>query len=259
MTNKLVARQLRIAGDLLVLTGGNAFRARAFSSASRTVDRMDEPVAGFDVQELTTVRGIGKGLAADIREIIETGTLGVTESMLQSLPPGLPEVMRVKGLGPKKVRTLWQDLDIESLDDLEQAAASGALEALPGFGAKTVANILASIEALKAYRGLAHYAKVVPEALAVREALRATGARADLTGAVRRQCNVVDGADLVTDASSEAIAAALSDYDLDGTVGTLPGGLPLRLHLSPEASYGTHLWRTTGSDAHLSLWRERFG
>lgn len=259
MTNKLVARQLRIAGDLLVLTGGNAFRARAFSSASRTVDRMDEPVASYDVQELTTVRGIGKGLAADIREIVETGTLGAVESMLQSLPPGLPEVMRVKGLGPKKVRVLWQELDITSLDDLEQSAASGALEALPGFGAKTVANILASIEKLKAYRGMAHYGRVVPDALAARDALRASGARADLTGSIRRQCNVLDGADLLTDATPEAAESALTDYSVRDGVGTLSDGLPLRVHITPEAAYGTHLWRTTGSDEHLRLWRERFG
>ncbi|MEM6327403.1 MAG: helix-hairpin-helix domain-containing protein, partial [Bacteroidota bacterium] len=164
MTNKHIARRLKLAADLLELTGGNAFRAKAYYRASRTVDQMDEAVVRFGPDELTTVRGIGKGLAGDIREIIETGTLAQTEETLGSLPPGLPEVMRVKGLGPKKVRAVWQELDVTDLDSLEQAAASGRLATLSGFGAKTVQNILASIEQLKSYRGKAHYATALPEA-----------------------------------------------------------------------------------------------
>ena len=259
MTNKLIARQLRTAGELLELTGGNAFRARAFASASRTVDRMDEPAAQYDVQELTTVRGIGKGIAADIREIVETGTLSLNESLLQSLPPGLPEVLRVKGLGPKKVRAMWQELDVASLEDLEQAAASGALASLPGFGAKTVQNVLASIEQLKVYRGKSHYAKALPEAEAARDALQAAGHRAEITGAIRRQCIIIDRAEIVTDASPEAAAAALSAYRVADGMGTLPNGQPLHLHTASPEAFGTALWRTTGSEAHLGLWREAFG
>ena len=131
MTNKAVARHLKLAADLLELTGGNDFRARAYARAARTVDRMDESVAGFDPQELTTVQGIGKGLAGDIREILVTGTLTQTETLLQSLPPGLPEVMRVKGLGPKKVRAVWQELDVTDLDELEAAANASVLQKPP--------------------------------------------------------------------------------------------------------------------------------
>lgn len=258
MTNKAVARHLKLAADLLELTGGNDFRARAYARAARTVDRMDEPVAGFDPQELTTVQGIGKGLAGDIREILETGTLTQTETLLQSLPPGLPEVMRVKGLGPKKVRAVWQELDVTDLDELEAAAASGRLAELSGFGAKTVQNILTSIEQLKAYRGKAHYANALPEAVAARDALRAVGLTAEIAGEIRRQCPVVDRVVLVTDAGESAAHAALADYRR-GDGFALPMGLPVQIVHAPAASFGTALWEATGSDAHRAAWREAFG
>ena len=259
MTNKAIARHLKLAADLLTLTGGNDFRARAFANAARTVDRMDEPAAGFSADELTTVRGIGKGLARDVREIVETGTLSLNEKTLHGLPPGLPEVMRVRGLGPKKVRAMWQELGVASLEDVERVAASGELASLSGFGAKTVQNVLERVEELKAYRGRALYAHALTEAEAARDALRRAGHRAEIAGALRRQCQIVDRAVLVTDATPEAADAALADWGMGAGAGALPLGLPLAVVSAPQEAFGTALWRETGSEAHLGLWRERFG
>ncbi|MEM1056755.1 MAG: helix-hairpin-helix domain-containing protein [Bacteroidota bacterium] len=258
MTNKSVARHLKLASDLLEVTGGNAFRARAYARAARVVDRMEKSVASYDAQELTTVQGIGKGLAGDIREILETGSLAQLDRLLESLPPGLPEVLRVKGLGPKKVRTIWQELDVSDLDTLESAASTGRLADLPGFGAKTVQNILASIQNLKAYRGKAHLATAHPEAERARDLLRAAGHRAEIAGEIRRQCSIVDRAVIVTDASETDTAPSLSGLSADDGF-RLPSGLPLHLvHTTPDA-FGTALWTATVSEAHLSLWRETFG
>ena len=273
MTNKSVARQLKLTGDLVELTGGNPFRARAYASGARAVERLEEPVAELAVSgELVGVQGIGKGLAAEIAEFVETGVMGVTETLLQSLPPGLPEVMRVKGLGVKKVRALWQEAGVTSIEDLEAAAVAGRLEALAGFGAKTVANVLAAVEQLKAWRGKAHLRDAATEALAVRDALRQAGIRCDLAGAVRRQCNVVDRADLVAAAAPEAVAAALAGAPIDAladsvdataegdrVVGTLPLGLPLTVWTTEEDAYGTTLWTRTGPDAHVAAFAAAHG
>ena len=264
MTNKAVARHLKLTADLVELTGGNPFRARAFASGARTVERLEEPVAEMlAAGELVGIKGIGKGLAAEIGELLETGTMGVTESLLQSLPPGLPEVLRVKGLGVKKVRTLWTEAGVTSVEDLEAAAASGRLEALGGFGAKTVQNILGAVEQLKAYRGKAHLRDAWAEATAARDALRAAGHRADLAGAVRRQCNVVEGADLVTDAPAEAAAAALADWggavEGDHVAARLPLGLGLAVWTAPPGAYGSTLFERTGPDDHVAAVRGRGG
>ena len=262
MTNKAVARQLALTADLIELTGGNPFRARAYASGARTVERLEAPVATLAASgELSGVKGIGKGLVADIEELLASGTLASTDALLQSLPPGLPEVMRVKGLGVKKVRTLWQDAGVTSLDQLEGAAVSGRLAELPGFGAKTVQNLLDAIEHLKAYRGKAHLRDAVGPALAVRQRLRAAGLRADLAGAVRRQCNVVDALDLVAVGTPAQIAEALGGgrAEADRVEGAIPLGLPLTVFAATAQTYGRVLWERTGPREHVDAFTEAHG
>ena len=264
MTNKAVARHLKLTADLVELTGGNPFRARAFASGARAVERLEEPVAKLlAVGELVGIKGIGKGLAAEIGELLQTGTMGVTETLLQSLPPGLPEVLRVKGLGVKKVRALWTEAGVTSIEDLEAAAVSGRLESLDGFGAKTVQNVLGAVEQLKAYRGKAHLRDAWAEATAARDALRRAGHDADLAGAVRRQCNVVEAADLVTTAPPEAAATVLADWggaaEGDHTTARLPLGLPLTVWSAPPGAYGSTLFERTGPEAHVAAVGERGG
>ncbi len=255
MTNKAVAQQLKLTADLVELTGGNPFRARAYASGARAVERLEESAVELaQAGELVGVQGIGKGLAAEIAEFAATGVMGVTETMLQALPPGLPEVLRVKGLGVKKVRVLWQDAGVTSIEDLETAAAAGRLAALPGFGAKTVVNILAGVEALKAYRGKAHLRDVALEAVAVRDRLRAAGLRAEMAGPVRRQCNVVDRADLVAVGTPTEVAAALgldAETADDRVTATLPLGLPLTVWTSGDAAFGRVWFERTGPAEHV--------
>ena len=267
MTNKSIARRLKLTADLIELTGGNPFRARAFASGARAVERLDVPVDQLVAEgSLTEVQGIGKGLASDIGELIATGELAIAERLLQALPPGIPDVLRVRGLGVKKVRTLWNDAGVTSLDELEAAAASGRLAQLDGFGAKTVQNILASVEELRTYQGQAHLRDAYREAVVIREALRGAGLRADLAGAVRRQCNVVDTVDLVSTGSTEEIASALASLELavetgadDAIATATPLGLPVAVWKTDGMSYGRILFERTGSEAHLAAFREQFG
>ena len=257
MTNKAIAQHLKLAADLVELSGGNPFRARAFAGGARRIERLPEAVAEIDAAELTTLDGIGKGLAADIAEIVATGGLELTDRLLAALPPGLPDVLRVKGLGVKKVRALWQGAGVTSLDDLEAAAASGRLAALDGFGAKTVQNILAGIETLRSFEGKVHLAKAYPEAVAVLTALRAAGLRAELAGAVARQCEVVSEAEIVVagpDAAAETARVAgtlgLEAHAADGAVRIgLPCGVPLAATVA-EGAFGTALWRRTAAAPH---------
>ncbi|GAB5534756.1 MAG: helix-hairpin-helix domain-containing protein [Rubricoccaceae bacterium] len=267
MTNKSVARRLKLTADLIELTGGNPFRARAFASGARAVERLDVPLDQLVAEGLLTeVQGIGKGLAADIRELISTGELAITERLLQALPPGLPDVLRVHGLGVKKVKTLWNDAGVTSLDELEMAAASGRLAQLDGFGAKTVQNLLASVEELRAYQGQAHLRDAFREAIVLRQALDNAGFRASLAGAVRRQCNVVDAVDLVSTGTAHDVANALVDLGLvvgsttdEAVVTATPLGVPLTVWLADEATFGRTLFERTASEAHLAAFRDAYG
>ncbi|MDX1420961.1 MAG: helix-hairpin-helix domain-containing protein [Rubricoccaceae bacterium] len=269
MTNKAVARHLKLAADLIELTGGNAYRARAYASAARRVEQMPEAIASLDSPDaLTELAGIGKGIAAEVGVLLEAGALPAVTEILQTLPPGLLDVLRVKGLGPKKVRALWTALDVTSLDDLEAAAVAGRVADLPGFGMKTQQNVLDQIERLQAYAGKAHHAQVWDEVEALLRALRAAEGvgQADAAGAFRRQLEVVDRVEVVVEARPEVVQAALAGLGLavedagDGTLrGPLPIGLPLVVHPAAAKHYGRVLWAATGSEAHVAAFVDRFG
>ena len=134
--------------DLLEIQDANPFRVRAYRNAARVVGgssrSMSELVAeGRDLDELP---GIGKDLAAKIETVVRTGALPQLAQLETRVPRALADLMKLPGLGPKRVKLIYRDLGIRSFEDLKRAIRSGALQALPGFGAKTVARILAGME-----------------------------------------------------------------------------------------------------------------
>jgi len=270
MTNKAIAQQLKLVGNLVELTGGNPFKSRAFGSAARAVEKLEDPAADLaKAGTLDNAYGIGKSIARDIEELIETGEIASSTEMLSSIPPGLLDVLKVKGLGPKKVRALWQEIDITSLDDLEAAAVAGRIASLPGFGKKTTENVLKSIEQLQAYAGKARYGQIYDDISGLVEALqRSDGiANAEATGGFRRQLEVVDLVELVIEGDGETVRKALASNSCsveepEGDtllLGQTSFGLPLTVHLASAESFGTRLWATTGSEEHVEAFTERFG
>ncbi len=264
MTNKALARHLALAADLIELSGGNAFRSRAFAQAARAVERLDRPAEPLVLDgTITDVPGIGRGLAADLAEFVATGSTKTVTGLLEALPPGIPDVLRVKGLGVKKVRQLWTEAGVVSLDSLEGAAVSGRLADLDGFGAKTVQNILASIEQLRSYAGRAHLRDAWREAHAVCDALRAAGFTAMPAGEVRRQCNVVAQVEVVAAGEMLAIADALRTAGLEpradagqddgdrSVAATLPNGQGLTVWVTPADRFERTLWERTGPPEHV--------
>ena len=262
VTNKQIGRQLLGLAELIELTGGNAFRARALASAGRAIERERTPVAARLADGTATdLPGVGKGVARDLAEIVETGTLSAAAALRATLPPGLPEVLRVKGLGVRKVRTLWTEAGVTSLDELEAAAASGRLAALPGFGARTAANVLASIAELRTYRGRRHLRDASRVASDLLARLTDVGIEAAVAGAVRRQCNTVAEVRLVARATAEALAAALPEATAGpDDICTLaePDGFAAVVRSAPD-DFGAALWRETGPPEHLAAVEARLG
>ena len=282
LTNKEIARALKQTADLIDLTGGNAFRARAFAGAARAVETEETSVAEMAAEgSLGEVRGIGKGIASDIAALLETGTLELRDELLATLPPGLPEVLRVKGLGTKKVRAVWQELGVTSLEDLERVAQTGQLAQLAGFGKKTEENVLRQIAVVKRFRGRVHLAHAVDAVAPLTEAIRAqaSAARVGIAGEIRRACNTVSEAVVVTAAPDAALAAALAAHaapdpeaplDAPGDLadarygrvafrGHLPGGLALTVVQAEPDAFGTALWAWTGAGAYREQFLQQHG
>jgi DNA polymerase (family X) len=268
MTNKQIARALTETAALIDLTGGNSFRARAFANAARTIERLDEQAIDLlERGELSDIRGIGKGLCAQVAELVASGSFDVRDELLGAIPPGVLEMLRIKGIGAKKARTIWQTLSITSVDDLEAAAATGRLAGLPGFGVKTEEKIATAIKAYQRFSSARRYATVIRELVPVTERIEGCKGveRVEIVGSLRRKLETVTAADLLAIGDVNAMIASITEVLPEATtaegddpttlVSTLPDGLPLRVYLSEPESAGSRLFLLTGSSEFLEAWQ----
>jgi len=259
-----VAGILHEISMLLEVVGGDPFRARAYATAARRIE-----ASGADLEELAaqgrlaTLPGVGSGIAGVIREIVTTGTSSLYERLAAETPIGLYDLMRIKGLGPKRVRTLYADLGIDSLDALEKAAAAGRLHDLPNFGAKTTQKILESVAFARAARGRRRLYAALEVADRLLEWLDTLGTvtQSSVAGEVRRDLEVVECVDLV--AAAKDPAAVLAAFrDLSGAAPTGPrkenyaeirfsDGLRATLVAVEPKEFATALLCATGSGKHL--------
>lgn len=270
MNNDDIAAVLEETADLIELTDGNPYRARAFRRAGRALGDLDEAVTDrLESGTLTDVEGIGDGMADHVTDIAQSGTFALHDELLNAIPPGLLDVLRVNGLGTKRTRRLWNELGIASLDELEDAAESDRITGLSGFGDKTQQNILDNVRRLRSYESQWRYAEAWNAVQPVLRALRTHDAttRAEPTGPLRRALETVERVDLLVATERPDALAAWARETLpsdvehtdDRLTGTLPEGLPLRVHLASPDRFGTAWWRTTGSPEHCAALEEQTG
>ncbi len=251
------------------LAGDNPFRIRAYNNASRIVRAyagdLAEAVADGSIR---SVKGIGPNIAGHIAELIESDDAPFLVELRSRFPEGVLELLRIPGLGPKKIKVLMEELDVTSVGQLEYACKENRLLILPGFGAKTQENILKGIASLTAYAGHYHADSVRSQADTLVEALRKVkGARSvEVAGSLRRRKEVVKDVDLLAAGKSEPIMDALAGHDLVDEVtsrgGTkltarLVSGVNLDLRVVPPESFPYALQHFTGSKEHNVALRER--
>jgi DNA polymerase (family X) len=267
--NGAVAARLERLADLLELTEANPFRVRAYRTAAETVAAHDRPVVALSLEELLSLKGVGKDLARAIRDLAEEGEIPQLRELEREVPPGLLDVTKVPGVGPKRAATLWRRLDVRSLDDLEREARSGRVADLPGFGEKTQAKLLAGISGVRA-RGT-RLRLIDAEALAA-PLVAALGAvpgvsRVDVAGSLRRGRDTVGDLDLLAQAADgeAAMAALRGDGRVIEVIGSGPtktsvrlrGGVQVDLRVVEPDAYGAALLYFTGSKAHNVALRSR--
>jgi DNA polymerase (family 10) len=153
MTKNEIADALAEIGTLMELKGENPFKIRAYSAGARAIESLEK--ADFEKLvsegEMQSVKGIGEALAAKIMELHATGKLEFLEKLKASIPPGLVEMLRIPGLGPKKIAALERETGVKSIAELEKACKEGRVAVLAGFGEKTQEKILEGIKNREAY------------------------------------------------------------------------------------------------------------
>lgn len=200
MDKNEIAEILEEIATLLELKGENPFRVRAYRNGARALLNMEENLSDVVKRgKLTEYEGIGDHLAAKITELVETGKLPEYEKLKKSTPPGLLKLIQIQGLGPKKVKTLYQKLKIKSVEDLKKAAEAGKIAKLTGFGAKTEKNILRSLEHRESYQKRYLWWDAEKVAIPILEKLRKIKGvkQADICGSFRRKLETVGDLDFL--------------------------------------------------------------
>lgn len=194
MSTEEIAKALKITAQLMELHEVNPFKIKSIANAAYKLDKTDIDLNGKSLQELEQIEGIGKGIAAKINELQTTGDLKELSEMVAITPVGVIEMLRIKGIGPKKVRQLWKELEVESVGELLYACNENRLITLKGFGAKTQAEVKKQIEFFQTNIGKFHYASVETFATDLVAYLKEKYKTdlVSLTGAMRRKNEVID-------------------------------------------------------------------
>ncbi len=270
LDKKEISRLLNQIGVMLEIRGENQFKIRAYKNGARKIELLDEDIYQI-VKEgrLKDISGIGATLAESIKELVETGQMAYYNELRESLPEGLFEMLRVPGLGPKKVSKLYQNFDISSLGELEYACIENRLIELPGFGEKTQAKILKGIETLKKFQGQFLYADLIELANTLLHVILSWPEviKADLAGSIRRKKEVIKDIDIVVATNenekmmdrlteSEFIDEIISSESTKTSVRLINGvNLDLRAVALEEYAYALHHF--TGSKEHNTAIRGR--
>lgn len=241
MTNSEIVDLLELTGRLMELHEQDAFRTRAFTSAAFNLDKSPADLANLPVEELVKLPGVGKSVAHKIREIAETGRLTDLDDLLAQTPPGVLDMFRIKGLGVKKIGTLWRESGIDNLTDLQQACETGQIAKIKGFGKATEDKILVALEFLQDQKGKVRMDKAAMIANLLRDELAKHFDRVEISGQVRRKAQEVDAVQLLVQ-TNDPVSAML-------TLNSLPTLEQNKPDSSPFAWRG----RMEGFDVNVEL------
>ena len=268
--NGRIIRFLKRHAAMMELAGLNAFRVRAFDNAARMLEELEVDIAEMSsAGRLTEIDGIGKGVAEFVAEFIDRGTAAAYEDLTEVVPETLLDLLRIPGLGQKKVKALYDALGVATLEELEAACRDGRLGELPGFGPRTRENLLRGIAGLARFRGRYRYDQALADARTLLQALQAhpRTIRASLAGSLRRRREVVKDIDIVLSTESPGEVGGLF-AGLPGVVEViargerkvsvrLESGLQADLRLVEDSRFPSMLHHFTGSREHNVAMRSR--
>ena len=265
--NSFIADQFSLLSKLTDIHGGNSFKSKSYAIAAFNIEKLPEQLSETAPDKISALKGFGDSTAKKITEILETGKLQALEDLIQRTPPGVLEMLVIKGLGPKKITTVWKEMEIESLGELLYACNENRLLLYKGFGEKTQKSIQEAIEYYMQNQGSFLYAEVAamfPSVKAYLEKCFSAGAVA-ATGAYRRQEVTIDELEFVIAKSNAEIKPAFQTaqppellLENDTTlVYKLKNGLKLHLHTG-TTGLQERLFLTTGPAAFTDAFAKKF-
>ncbi len=267
MDNYQIADFFSLLGKLMDIHGENSFKAKSYAIAAFNIEKLPLQLSDTPKEKIIGIKGIGESTGKKIIELIETGSLTALQEIIDRTPPGVIEMLNIKGIGPKKISTIWKEMEIESIGELLYACKENRLKLYKGFGEKTQQNVIETIEFYLNNLGSYLYPQVeqvVPQITAYLEKLFSPG-NVFITGNYKRQAAIIDELEYVVNSTNELVKQKftsanppeLLEENKDNLLYKLLNGLKLRLYTG-ETAMGERLFLTTGNKEFTDAFISRF-
>tara|TARA_R110002012_G_scaffold109617_2_gene253655 strand:+ start:5604 stop:7316 length:1713 start_codon:yes stop_codon:yes gene_type:complete len=267
LENKQIIKILKNTAKLMELHGENDFKIKSYQSAIFKLERFNKSLAGMDLTELQNIEGVGKSLAQSITQISQNGSFDVFDELSNKTPEGILEMIQLSGFGPKKIKLIWDQLNIDNLEDLLIACKENRVASLKGFGEKTQVKLMEAVEFKLNWRGYVHYREAIQLAEKIIEDLvKIEGViELSITSDLRRKMEVIKPLELLIATENKAklvqFVAKNENYELDKKNS---GPLSLRFKFKPlkaeikliftsKNQFTNELFKTTANPKHLNF------
>lgn len=260
MDNYYIAEQLNLLSKLMDIHGENSFKAKSYSSAAFAIEKLPQALNTLPESKISSIRGIGESVSKKIVELIQTGELAALKELLLQTPEGVLEMMSIKGLGPKKIHTIWKELHISTIEELKEACEANRIAKQKGFGDKTEQKILEAIHFQQQNKGKFMYAEVesFAEALQTKLSEKYSQAQTAITGAFRRQLEIIEALEWVTTISKEELIhffpkdeTQIIDESEEHIQFLANGSIRLYFYLTSKEHFYQKLFNTSASPAFI--------
>lgn len=267
MDNYQIADTFLLLGKLLDIHGENSFKAKSYAVAAFNIEKLPFQLKDISRENIVGIKGIGASTGEKIVELLETGSLNALQEIINKTPAGVIEMLNIKGIGPKKISTIWKEMGIESIGELLYACKENRLKLYKGFGEKTQLNVIETIEFYLHNQGSYLYPQVEavePQITAYLEKLFSPG-NVFITGSYKRQESIINEIEYVVACNNETVKPKLQSANppelleetTDSLLYKLHNGLKLRLYTG-EQLIGKKLFTTTGSADFNDVFFQQF-
>ena len=253
LNNKQISSKFDLLAKLMELHDDNPFKIKTYANAYLSLRKLEGNLAEMSKAELASIKGVGSTVADKIKELVETGEMKALEKFREMTPEGIQQMLAIKGLGPKKVKQIWKEMEIETIGELLYACNENRLVAYSGFGPKIQADIIEKLEYFQASQGKFLYAHVHKQAEKCLELIQTkqTSTKIEICGDVRRMMPEVKGIELLSDAALVDIFPEIESMEyIDDQWYFM--AIPIFIYVTESARFDQELFRLNCSESFFS-------
>ncbi|MDI9356825.1 MAG: helix-hairpin-helix domain-containing protein [Chitinophagaceae bacterium] len=264
MDNREISEKLKLVGTLMELHDENPFKIRAYGIASFSIERIEIPISTLSQEAISDIQGVGKSIAQEVWKMIDENTFPLLEALKNKTPEGVMDMLQIKGLGPKKIRVFWKELDIKTPEELYTACEEGKIAALKGFGEKTQQSLLETLQYKNSQKKKLLFCDAEKTAQEMKDFLqhRLPSLKISFLGNLRRCGEVIECIELLINTTNwkgitEILASKYSintkqsgPFSMRGTI--IEKKIPFHIRLTEDSSFVKKLLEYTPEPAHLN-------